>query len=58
MSQDGGIRKVTTDMRNTRLGEHILQVVKATGEAGITGEEFAEGRPATTVSHLNTAYGA
>ena len=52
MSQDGGIRTVTTDMRNTRLAERVLQVVKATWEAGITGKELAQAIPgflATTI---------
>ena len=39
-SQDGGISTVTTNMRNTQLEEHVLQVVKPTREAGITGAEL------------------
>ena len=66
MSQDGVIRTVTTDMRNMRLEERILQdlVVKATGEAGkpgITGEELAQAIPGvlvTSTDHYTCKEGA
>ena len=50
--RDGGISTVTTNMRNTQLAERVLRVVKATWEAGITGEELTNavtGVRATTI---------
>ena len=44
-------------MRNTQLEERVLQVVKAPGEAGITGEELTNAITGVWATAIREALG-